>query len=172
MDVNRLLRGMGQFADYVLGVTAFTRHVTGTASATGDLTYDNLAVSTFIVGEVITGGTSAATAKIAAIISVTKVQLSDIVGTFQNDEEITGGTSTATADVVGIVLFSVPGNFYLLQADGAANVVLSKVIQKNGTIISDDLTILAGAELKGDFINIYITSGTVYAYTKPAFPKN
>ncbi len=53
---------------------------------------------TFQVGETITGGTSASTAKVTSISGTTMV-ISDPTGYFYQSETITGGTSTATATV-------------------------------------------------------------------------
>ncbi len=54
----------------------------------------------FQVAETITGGTSAATAKVAWTNGL--LELIDVVGTFQAGEIITGGTSAATAAVTSV----------------------------------------------------------------------
>jgi len=64
------------------------------------VTYDNLLVSTFIVGETITGATSTATG-IVVTDAASVLTLKNVSGIFVNDEEIEGGTSSATADVNG-----------------------------------------------------------------------
>lgn len=53
-------------------------------------------VGTFVLGETVTGGTSAATGKVL-FVSSTVMIIQVISGTFQNAETITGGTSAATA---------------------------------------------------------------------------
>ena len=62
---------------------------------TGSLTS---VVGNFIVGEKVTGGTSATTGIIAAVTSTT-ITLINVSGTFTNAETITGGTSGATATI-------------------------------------------------------------------------
>lgn len=52
---------------------------------------------TFVVGETVTGGTSAATAIILEVTSSTILTVHTITGSFQAAETITGGTSSATA---------------------------------------------------------------------------
>ena len=64
----------------------------------GSLTYDNLAVSTFSVGETITGQTSGAVGKMISLTGLT-LSLGACAGRFQDNEQILGGTSGATADV-------------------------------------------------------------------------
>lgn len=87
----------------------FTQH-SGAASQYDDygvnslsLKYDNEASGPFTVGEVITGGTSGATANITHVIDNGTdgvLVIDNWDGTaFQNNEQITGGTSGATADV-------------------------------------------------------------------------
>lgn len=49
--------------------------------------------SQFTVGEVITGATSGATAKVWAVKSSNELKVRDVNGTFSNGETITGGTS-------------------------------------------------------------------------------
>lgn len=54
-------------------------------------------VGTFVVGETVTGGTSAATGVVFLVETDTfKLHLTGVTGTFGNDEEIEGGTSLAT----------------------------------------------------------------------------
>lgn len=53
-------------------------------------------VGTFQVGELVTGGTSAATGRVFSVVG-TQMTLINVTGTFQNAETITGGTSGATA---------------------------------------------------------------------------
>lgn len=60
-------------------------------------------VGTFVVGELITGGTSAATGRIAAVTS-TLITIIDVTGAFTNGETITGGTSGATAVISATTL--------------------------------------------------------------------
>lgn len=70
------------------------------------LTYGTL-VGTFVVGEVVTGGTSGATGVIVTDNGATIMVLAGITGTFAALETITGGTSGATAAIVSSVL--IPG---------------------------------------------------------------
>lgn len=55
-------------------------------------------VGTFVVGELVTGGSSSATGRISSFTSTT-IQLTNVTGTFTNAETITGGTSGATAAI-------------------------------------------------------------------------
>ena len=59
---------------------------------------------TFQANEVITGGTSAATAIIREIVGNTLL-VTDLTGTFELNEQITGGTSVATATLSAIPVF-------------------------------------------------------------------
>jgi hypothetical protein len=64
----------------------------------GIVVYEN-ASGPFVIGETVTGGTSAATGVIQSFNGTTGLVLSDVVGVFVLGEQITGGTSTETADV-------------------------------------------------------------------------
>lgn len=135
----------------------------GTSGATSDADgavtfYD------FQAGDIITGGTSGATATVASVESG-ELLLTGISGTFQNNEEITGSESDAEALVNGTVAFSYVANYNLIKADGAADLVLERVIQQNGVTV-EGITVLKGTELKGSFTSIAVTSGVGYAYTK------
>lgn len=77
-------------------------------------------VGTFVVGETVTGGTSAATGVIAAFTSTT-ITLIKVVGTFQNAETITGGTSAAHATLGSV---SVPN--FTIGAFTSENIVNGK----------------------------------------------
>jgi len=73
-------------------------HIVGSYGWTERLDMDNIS-GTFAVGEIITGGTSGATAKVNDVNPL-YLKISGRSSTdFQNNEEITGGTSEATADV-------------------------------------------------------------------------
>lgn len=58
-------------------------------------------VGTFVVGELVTGGTSGATGRITSV-TATRITLIAVTGTFTNAETITGGTSGATAAISSI----------------------------------------------------------------------
>lgn len=88
---------------YVLGATTPEndgRKTASTYALEGYLTYNNLTVSTFQVGETIVGGTSGATAVITAVGNGRLTYNTLAVSTFQDLEEITGEVSGAKADVV------------------------------------------------------------------------
>jgi hypothetical protein len=61
------------------------------------------ASGSFTVGETITGGTSAATAKITSKPSTTSFAITVPTGTFSNGETLTGGTSAATTTLAAAV---------------------------------------------------------------------
>ena len=73
-------------------------HVVGTCGWPEKLDINNVS-GTFVVGEIITGGTSKATATIKEVHSTYLKIIGRSTTNFQNDEEITGGTSEATADI-------------------------------------------------------------------------
>lgn len=138
----------------------------GTSGATSDadgvVTFYN-----FEAGDVITGVTSSATATVASVEDG-ELLLTGISGTFQNNEKIksaVGDTTRAEALADGTVSFSYVGDYNLIKANGAANLVLERVIQQNGITV-ETITILAGGELKGSFKNIAVTSGIGFAYNK------
>ena len=58
---------------------------------------------TFVIGEIITGTTSSATARIAAVLPGS-LSVEPISGIFVNAETITGGTSGATGKIINILL--------------------------------------------------------------------
>ena len=68
----------------------------------GTLTLSVASSASFSVGETITGGTSAATARITSKPSTSSVATTIPVGTFSNGETITGGTSAATTTVSAV----------------------------------------------------------------------
>jgi len=69
-------------------------------------------VGTFVVGETVTGGTSAATGKFYQIDTSNLMWLHTITGTFQAAETLTGGTSAATA-TSGTVATVTTGNIFV-----------------------------------------------------------
>jgi hypothetical protein len=167
MDYVKLFAFFQRLLFWSYGGDGFARLTTGTTGS-GILKYDNPLVATFSLGETITGDTSGATAVVNNIVSSgssTYLILTSVVGTFQNNEEIEGATSGATADVDGVIAAGTVGTFFILQADGAANSVLSFLVQQDGTI-STAVTIVAGMQLKGTFSFVAHTSGITYAYTK------
>ena len=68
----------------------------------GTLTLSVASSASFSVGEVITGGTSSATASITSKPTSTSVATTIPVGTFSSGETITGGTSAATTTVSSV----------------------------------------------------------------------
>ncbi len=58
-------------------------------------------VGTFVVGELVTGGSSGATGYVSAV-TASRITLTNVTGTFTNAETITGGTSGATATISAI----------------------------------------------------------------------
>ncbi len=58
-------------------------------------------VGTFVVGELVTGGSSGATGYIANV-TATRITIVNVTGTFTNAETITGGTSAAHAAISSI----------------------------------------------------------------------
>jgi len=65
------------------------------------VTLASLVAANFTVGETITGGTSAATAKVYEISGSNKLLLKGVSGTFSNGETITGDQSAASAPLAG-----------------------------------------------------------------------
>ena len=79
-----------------------------TAQGIGDYPAGNLNITvgasgSFSVAETITGGTSAATAKITNLPSSTSMAITIPTGTFSNGETLTGGTSGATTTLSAAV---------------------------------------------------------------------
>ena len=73
-------------------------------TAQGVMLYDNEASGPFVADEVVTGGTSGATATVKSVTdwgTEGALFLLNVDGTFSDNEEITGGTSSATGDVNG-----------------------------------------------------------------------
>jgi hypothetical protein len=68
----------------------------------GTLTLSVAATASFSVGEVVTGGTSSATASITNKLTSTSLATTIPVGVFANGETITGGTSGATTTVSAV----------------------------------------------------------------------
>lgn len=146
----------------------------------GALTYDNLAVSTFQVGETVTGQTSGAVGKVQKNVG-SVLTLGACAGRFQDDEQIVGGTSGATADVnmpnsaAGVDLvqngdFSVDtdpppgwtaGNGSTLTTEGAGQIgncmMISNGQDDNGRAVQPDITLEEGKIYK--FI-CYFKKGT------------
>ena len=99
----------------------------------GTLTITVGATANFSVAEVITGGTSGATANITSKPSGTSLAITVPVGTFSVGETITGGTSGATTTVSSLVD---------LQDVQASIDILSVVVRQNaGTSNQSDVTI-------------------------------
>tara|TARA_R110002012_G_scaffold105387_4_gene246301 strand:+ start:3502 stop:4407 length:906 start_codon:yes stop_codon:yes gene_type:complete len=99
----------------------------------GTLTITVGATASFTVAEVITGGTSGATANITSKPSGTSLAITIPVGTFSVGETITGGTSGATTTVSSLVD---------LQDVRASIDILSAVIRQNaGTSNQSDVSI-------------------------------
>lgn len=149
----------------IIGTFQNNEQVTGgtsgkTADVNGTVTYFD-----FEESEVITGGTGGATATVLSADGTT-LDLSDISGIFQNNELITGSVSAATALANGVVAYAQTGGYYILKVDGAADLVLERLVQQDGTVTTS-MTIYRGTELKGSFTDVRITSGIVYAYPKP-----
>lgn len=71
----------------------------------------------FTLGEVITGGTSGATANISEFNGTTGFTLSNVVGTFVDGETVTGGTSTETAVIDGDPLSLTEQNEWIYPYD-------------------------------------------------------
>ncbi len=69
------------------------------------MSYDTL-VGTFDIGEIVTGGTSGATAVIT-LNDGTEIIANSVLGVFEVGETITGGTSAATANTTGVTLSSI-----------------------------------------------------------------
>ena len=83
----------------------------------GVLTITVGASGSFSVAETITGGTSAATAKITSLPSSTSMAITIPSGTFSNGETLTGGTSGATTTLSAAVdLSSVQSTIDILSA--------------------------------------------------------
>jgi len=72
--------------------------IQGTKGWPEKLAYDS-GVGTFVSEEIITGGTSGATARVKEVFTTYLLIVGRSATNFVNDEEITGGTSVATADV-------------------------------------------------------------------------
>jgi len=87
----------GEYGVYSAGYDATESPNQGTVKGTM-LTYTGTLATLFTVGEQVTGGTSGATAYVAAVLSEPKVvYIVGKTGTFQASEVITGGTSSVTA---------------------------------------------------------------------------
>ncbi len=93
----------------VVGLIANPKLAANTAASATSLVYDmttkfntNAATGTFVADEVVTGGTSGATAIIVKRESSTQLSVTSIIGIFNNDEVITGGTSGAIATISSI----------------------------------------------------------------------
>ena len=83
----------------------------------GVLTITVGASGSFSVGETITGGTSAATAKITSLPASTSMAITIPSGTFTSGETLTGGTSSATTTLSAAVdLTSVQSTIDILSA--------------------------------------------------------
>jgi hypothetical protein len=93
-------RGLNQ---WTISQTSITLATDIAEYPAGTLTMSVGASGSFTVGETITGGTSAATAKITSKPSTTSFAITVPTGTFSNGETLTGGTSAATTTLAAAV---------------------------------------------------------------------
>ena len=90
-------------------VDAFEQFFSGSVSGGGpslQITYTSL-VGSFVLGETVTGGTSAATG-VVALTASPQITCNQVSGEFQVGETITGGTSGATATTTSLLLYNFP----------------------------------------------------------------
>ena len=87
-----------------------------------NVTISGVNASSFTQGEVITGATSNATAKVGTVIASNKLVINDPVGTFQTGETITGASSGQTSSLITVNINNYD-NKYLTLSDAVTSVV-------------------------------------------------
>jgi hypothetical protein len=103
----------------------------------------------FVVGETITGGSSAKTATVASIPQAGMLIVTGPSGTFTNDEVLTGGTSKAVATMSGNLLAS------YVQTIGLTDIaaITKKYVRPVYTIAGSNAILCSAQVIKGDAVH-------------------
>ena len=139
------------------GNSGFFHLAVSARGRSAQLAYD-LLTAQFTPGDIVTGQTSGATARIVGVLSATgSLTLSNVSGTFRDTEiisETSGGTTATVASIVGNVitftgasgLFFEPSYQVQGQSSGATGIISQLVnTATSGTLYLQDIT--------GDFLN-------------------
>ncbi len=144
-DLLLLARAIGNLQGQIIGVETT---VTKTVGEKITFAYDDLAVSTFLIGETVTDTDSSATGVVVSSSGGVLV-LSTLTGLFYDNDDLLGGTSGATAKVNGDPT----------SADGATTLTYDNLavdIFEFGETVTDNVTGATGVVVSSNSIDTLI----------------
>ncbi len=144
-DLLLLVRAIGNLQGQITGVETT---ITKTVGEKITFAYDDLAVSTFLIGETVTDTDSSATGVVVSNSGGVLV-LSTLTGLFYDNDDLLGGTSGATADVDGDPT----------SADGATTLTYDNLavnIFAFGETVTDNVTGATGVVVSSNSIDTLI----------------